>query len=177
MKKLKVVLSLLLIAIVVLLGVATTRPDSFHVERSSDIKASPQKIFESISDFHKWRSWSPWEDIDPAMKRSYSGPASGTGTAYMWEGNLKVGTGRMEIVDSAAPSQVVIRFDYLKPISMSSTVAFVLADTAGVTHVTWSLDGSNSFLMKVVSIFMDMDKIMGKDFEAGLAKLKAISEQ
>ena len=106
---------LIVIALVAVLVIASRKPDTFRIERSATINASPETIFALINDFHQWRSWSPWEARDPALKRTYSGAASGKGAVYAWEGNRNVGSGRMEIIESAAPSKIVIKLDFIKP--------------------------------------------------------------
>lgn len=155
-----------------ILGYAATRPDQFRVERSTRIDAPPDKVFATISDFHQWGAWSPWEELDPGMNRTHSGAASGQGAVYEWSGNKKVGQGRMEIT-TATPSQlVVIKLDFLEPFETHNTVELTLAPSGNGTDVTWAMFGSNPFLMKVMGVFMSMDKMVGKDFEKGLARLK-----
>ncbi len=156
-----------------ILGYAATRPDQFRVERSTRIDAPPDKVFATISDFHQWASWSPWEEIDPNMNRTYSGATSGKGAVYEWRGNKKVGEGRMEIT-TATPSQlVVIKLDFLKPFETHNTVELTLTPSGNGTNVTWAMSGASPFFMKVMCVFVSMDKMVGKDFEKGLARLKA----
>ena len=171
-------LIVLLVAIVVgvLLVYAATRPDSFRIERSALIKAPPEKIFGLVNDLHQWTAWSPWEKIDPALKRSYSGPQSGKGAAYGWEGNSKVGSGRMEITESAAPSKVVIKLDFLKPFEAHNTADFTFARQGDATNVTWAMFGPSPFISKLMGTFFNMERMVGGQFEQGLANLKAISE-
>jgi hypothetical protein len=168
------------IAVLVLLAgflaFAATRPDTFRVQRSTSIKAPPEKISALIQDFHNWTSWSPWEKLDPALKRTYSGAASGTGAVYEWEGNQKAGQGRMEITE-ASPTRTTIKLDFLKPFEAHNTVDFALEPVGESTNVTWVMDGTNSYLGKVMSVFFNMDRMVGKDFETGLANLKAAAEQ
>ncbi|HEV8269019.1 MAG TPA: SRPBCC family protein, partial [Thermoanaerobaculia bacterium] len=131
------------------------------------------------TDFHKWEAWSPWEKIDPTMKRDIGGAPSGKGAVYAWEGKGKAGAGRMEITD-VSPSKVSIKLDFLKPMKSSNTVDFTLRpqnDPAPATNVTWEMNGPMLFAGKVMSLFFDMDKMVGKDFEAGLANLKAAAEK
>lgn len=163
-----------LIALVLVL--AATKPDTFRVQRATSIGAPPEKIAPFISDFHSWASWSPWEKLDPALKRTYSGPASGTGTAYAWEGNSKVGAGRMEILD-ASPSRVTIKLDFLRPFEAHNTAEFTLQPQGASTNVTWAMFGPSNFMSKVMTVFMSMDRMIGKDFEAGLANLKGVAEK
>jgi hypothetical protein len=170
------------IAVVVLLLIcaallyAATKPDSFRVERSALIKAPPEKIFPHLNDLKAWTAWSPWETIDPALKRSYSGAAAGKGAVYAWEGNKDVGAGRMEITESAAPSKIVIALHFLKPFEAHNTSEFTLTREDDATRVTWSLYGPSPYLSKLMSLVFSMDAMVGSQYEKGLAKLKAISE-
>lgn len=164
-----------LAAIAVLLVYAATRPDAFRLERSILIQAPPEKLFALIDNFREWTKWSPWEHIDPALKRSYSGPEAGPGTAYAWEGNSKVGSGRMEILESAPTSKIVIQLDFLKPFEAHNTAEFTLVPQDGGTLVTWAMFGPNPYLGKLMQIFFSMDKMVGSQFEQGLANLKAVA--
>ena len=155
---------------------AATRPDTFSVRRSADIKASPEKIFPLINDFHKWGPWSPYEKKDPAMKRSYRGPVNGAGAVYEWEGE-RAGTGRIEIKESAPPARIAMKLDMIKPMEGHNTVEFTLRQRGGSTNVTWAMKGRASFLARIAGIFFNIDRIVGKDFEAGLAGLKAVAER
>jgi uncharacterized protein YndB with AHSA1/START domain len=171
----------ILIIIVAVVGAfllfAASRPNTYRVERSLGIKAPPDKIFPLISDFRQWTGWSPWEKMDPAMRRTHTGAASGTGAKYEWEGNKKVGMGRMEITSTMPGSRVVIQLDFLKPFEAHNVTTFNLAASGGTTNVTWLMDGSHNYMSKVMSVFMNMDKMIGKDFEAGLANLKTLAER
>lgn len=155
------------------LGYAATRPGEFRVQRSARIDAPPDRVFAIISDFHEWASWSPWEELDPAMTKTHSGAPSGKGAIYEWSGNKKVGQGRMEITDAIPSKKIVIKLDFLKPFEAHNITELALVPAQGGTEVTWSITGENAFLMKVMCLFMDMDKMLGKDFEKGLARLKA----
>jgi Polyketide cyclase / dehydrase and lipid transport len=172
-----VLAALIIVLVLIVLVIASTKPDSFRIERSATIKASPEKIFPLINDFHQWLSWSPWEKMDPALKRTHSGAASGKGAIYEWEGNKKVGQGRMEITESTPLSKVTIKLDFLKPFEAHNTAEFTLAAQTDSTNVTWSMLGSQPFMFKVMTIFMSMDKMIGKDFEAGLSNMKGIAEK
>ena len=174
---LKTIAIVVVVAIVATLVYAATRPDNFRVQRSTSIKAPPEKIFALINDFHRWDSWSPWEKMDPAMKRTYSGAASGKGTMYAWQGNSKVGEGRMEIADASPPSKVTIKLDFVKPIEGHNTAEFTLEPKGGSTNVTWLMYGPSAYIAKVIGIFVSMDKMIGDDFEAGLANLKSVAEK
>jgi uncharacterized protein YndB with AHSA1/START domain len=173
-KKTLIVLAVLLTAVMVL---AATKADTFHVERTVWIKAPPEKVFPLINDFHNWGSWSPWEKLDPTMKRTHSGAASGKGAVYAWEGNNDVGQGRMEIRDEAPPSRVTIQLDFLKPFEAHNVAAFTLEPKGEFTTVRWAMDGPNSYFAKVMQVFVSMDSMVGKDFENGLANMKAIAEK
>lgn len=169
------------IAVVFLVGAvlvfAATRPDVFRVQRAASIKAPPEKIFPLINDFSRWGAWSPYEKKDPAMKRSMSGPAAGKGAVYAWEGNGEVGQGRMEIADAAAPSRVTLKLDFVKPFEAHNVVDFTLEPQGDATNVTWAMHGPMPYISKVITLFVDMDRMVGKDFEAGLANLKAVAEK
>jgi len=172
-----VIIGLLALAIIILLVIAANKPDAFRIQRSATINAAPDKVFPLINDFHNWPAWSPWEKLDPALKRTHSGVPSGKGAIYEWEGNKKVGQGRMEITESAPPSRIIIKLDFIKPFSANNTTEFTLAGQGGSTNVSWAMTGKQPFMFKVMSIFMSMDKMVGKDFEAGLASMKAIAEK
>lgn len=169
------------IAIVVLIaGVllfATTKPDTFTVQRSATIKAPPEKIFAVLNDFHRWTDWSPWEKLDPAMKRTLGGPANGKGATYAWEGNSKAGAGRMEIIESAPPSRVGIQLDFIKPFEGHNRTEFTLTPQGDSTQVNWSMSGPTPFVSKLMQVFVSLDTMIGKDFEEGLANLTALSEK
>jgi uncharacterized protein YndB with AHSA1/START domain len=165
------------VIIVILLVVASTRPGTFRVERSGVMKAPPERVFALIQDFHKWTSWSPWEDLDPNLKRTYGGAESGKGATYAWEGNAKAGQGSMEILEATAPSRVRIKLDFIKPFPAQNEVDFAITGEGGGTRVVWSMTGPQNFMMKVMGIFMSMDSMVGKDFEKGLTQLKAAVER
>lgn len=169
--------AIIVILIVALLGFAATRPDTFRIERRASIKAPPDKIFPLIDDFHRWGAWSPWEKLDPEMKRTYSGAESGPGAVYEWAGNSEVGKGRMEILETSPPSRVTIKLDFLEPFEGHSTAEFTLAPEGDATNVTWAMFGSNSYFEKVIGVFLSMDSMVGKDFEKGLADMKRVAER
>ncbi len=154
------------------LAYAATRPDTFRVARQARIDVPPEKVLALIADFHRWGAWSPWENLDPTMKRSYFGAESGVGAAYAWESTGKAGQGRMEIVE-ATPSKVVIALDFIKPFAAHNIVEFILVAEGDSTDVTWSMHGQSPFIAKVMSLVFSMDAMVGKDFEAGLANMKA----
>lgn len=169
-----------LILIVVIAGVllfAATRPDTFRVERSIIIETAPEKIFTLVNDFHEWRQWSPWENIDPNLKRNYSGAANGVGAVYAWEGNNQIGSGRMEILESTPSTQIIIQLDFIKPFAARNSAEFNFKQNGGATEVVWTMHGSNSYMHKLMGLFFSMDKMVGSSFETGLADLKAVAEQ
>ena len=171
----------LAIAIAIVLILAATKPDTLRVQRATTVKAPPEKIFPLINDFHQWGSWSPYEHKDPAMKRSYSGAADGKGAIHGWEGNKNVGSGRMEILDSSVPSKIVIKLDFFTPFEGHNTAEFTMLPqgdaTVATTNVTWLMHGPAPFMSKVMQVFINMDNMIGKDFEIGLANLKRLSEK
>jgi uncharacterized protein YndB with AHSA1/START domain len=176
-----IIAAVLAIAIAIVLILAATKPDTFRVQRATTVKAPPEKIFPLINDFHQWGTWSPYENKDPAMKRSYSGAASGKGAAYAWDGNKSVGSGRMEILDTSAPSKIVIKLDFFTPFEGHNTAEFTMLPqgdaTNMTTNVTWLMHGPSPFMGKIMHVFINMDRMVGKDFEIGLANLKKITER
>jgi uncharacterized protein YndB with AHSA1/START domain len=172
-----VIAVLLAAAIAVVLILASRKPDTLRVQRAASIKAPPEKIYPLISDFHQWRAWSPYEDRDPNLQRSYSGAASGRGAVYEWNGNKNVGSGRMEILDAPPAQKVVIKLDFLKPFEAHNTAEFTLLPQGDTTTVTWLMHGPAPFMSKVMQVFMNMDNMIGKDFAAGLANLKRVTEK
>jgi uncharacterized protein YndB with AHSA1/START domain len=167
----------LAVAIAIVLILAAMKPDRFSVRRGAAIKAPPEKIFSLINDFHQWGSWSPWENKDPAMKRTFSGAASGRGAVYAWDGNKNVGSGRMEILDASSPSKIVIKLDFFAPFEAHNTAEFTMLPQGDTTGVDWLMHGPASFMSKLMQVFMNIDKMVGKDFEAGLSNLKKLTEK
>jgi hypothetical protein len=168
-----------IVVVVLIAGVlafAASRPDVFRVQRAATIKAPPAKIAATLADLKGWQAWSPWEKLDPALKRSYSGAEKGKGAVYAWEGNSQVGVGRMEITD-VAPSRVAIDLDFVKPFEAHNKVVFTLTPKGDATEVSWAMQGPVPYAAKVVHMFLDMDGMVGKQFETGLANLKAVSEK
>ena len=177
---LKIVSIIVVVVLVVIAGIliyASTRPDSFRVQRSISIKAPPDKIFPLISDLKAWTTWSPYEKKDPAMARTYGGVTAGKGATYEWAGNKNVGQGRMEILEATSPSKVLIKLDFLKPFEAHNTAEFTVAPKGDTTLVTWAIYGPSAFVTKVMGLFLDMDNMIGKDFESGLADLKTLAEK
>lgn len=170
-------IAIVIVAIIaIVLIYAATKPDTFHVERSRVIKASPEKLFAFISDFHQWDAWSPYNK-DPAMKKTYSGSASGKGAMYAWEGNKEVGRGEITIIDTTPPKEVVMALHMIQPFEGRNHVVFSLDAKGDSTTVTWTLEDQHTYLLKIVSTFINLDKMIGGDFEAGLAKLKTLAER
>ncbi len=172
-----IIVIVLAIAIAVVLILAATKPDIFRVERAIKVKAPPDRIFALINDFRQWVTWSPYEHKDPALKRSYSGAASGKGAVYGWEGNKNVGSGRMEILEASAPEKIVIKLDFFTPFEGHNTAEFTMLPQGDTTNVTWLMHGPSPFIGKIMHVFMNMDRMVGKDFEIGLANLKRLTEK
>ena len=173
----KRILMLLLIVVVGFLLFVASRPAEFRVTRSASVSASPGVVYAQLADFHNWAAWSPWEHIDPAMTKSFSGAPSGVGAMYDWTGNDKVGQGRMTITDTTPDQKVAIKLEFLKPFQATNVTTFNLTPDASGTHVEWSMEGRNNFLSKAMCLFMPMDKMVGGDFERGLASLKSVAEK
>ena len=166
--------------VVVVAGIliyAATRPDTFRVQRTATIKAPPEKIFALINDLRSWSLWSPYDKKDPAMKRTFSGAASGKGAIYEWDGDKNVGKGRMEITEATPPSKILIKLDFISPFEGHNTAEFTMEPRSDGAVVTWAMYGSASLMMKVMGLFMNMDNMIGNDFAAGLANLKAATEK
>lgn len=171
------VLVVIAVLIVGVLVAAAMRPGAFTVQRSASIRAAPAKIYPYLVDFRQWPAWSPWEKLDPDMKRTLTGAASGTGAIYAWEGSRKVGAGRMEIRDTAPPSKITIQLDFLRPFEAHNVTEFALAPRGDATEVIWQMRGPAPFISKLMGLFVNMDKMIGKDFEQGLVNLKAVAEK
>jgi uncharacterized protein YndB with AHSA1/START domain len=174
---LKTVALVLVGLVAAVLVYAATRPDTFRVRRATSIKAPPEEIFPLIDDFRSWRAWSPYERKDPAMRRAFTGAPRGKGAVYEWDGNKEVGQGRLEIVDTAPPSRVTLTLDFVRPFEAHNTVDFTLSPRGDTTEVAWELRGTNRYVSKLIGLFVDMDRMIGGDFETGLASLKAAAER
>lgn len=178
-----IILGVAALALVLVLGMAAKRPDSFRVERSIQIEASPERIFEHLESFSRWAAWSPWEKLDPAMKRQYTGAERGVGAQYHWLGNKQVGEGKMEILALKPAEQLLVKLDFIKPFTAHNTAEFTLSPTVGRAgdapscQVTWAMYGPSPFVSKLMGLFFNLDKLVGKDFESGLVSLKHLSEQ
>jgi uncharacterized protein YndB with AHSA1/START domain len=162
------------LAVVLLL--AATRPKTFRIQRSLQIQASPETVFALIDDFHQWRRWAPQDRDDPSLTRTFAGVESGVGAASQWQSTGSAGKGKMTIVESVAPARIVIEVEFVKPLAAHNRNEFTLEPAGGATNVTWRMEGSNVFVMRVMGLFMNMDKMLGKHFEAGLRNLKAAAE-
>lgn len=171
-----VALAVILGLVVLVLAFAATKPNEFRWVRSAHMNAAPARILPEIADFHRWAAWSPWDKIDPAMTRTYSGAASGVGAIYEWQGNKKVGRGRMEVLEST-PTQVTIKLDFFEPYEAHNICEFSVDSKDGGSLVTWAMHGPTPFMSKVMQVFMNLEKLVGKDFENGLANLKAVVEK
>ena len=172
----KKIVIVVLVLIAGILAFAATKPSTFHIERSTSISAPPEKVLALITDFHKWGAWSPWEKLDPALQRTFSGPENGKGAVYEWQGNSAVGSGRMEII-AVEPTSTTIDLLFKSPMETRNTARFALAPGGANTNVVWSMDGPMPFMSKLMSVFVSMDSLIGKDFEKGLANLKAEAEK
>ncbi|MBN9090195.1 MAG: SRPBCC family protein [Reyranella sp.] len=171
-----IVVLVFVVAVAGVLAYAATKPDDFRVQRSIAIKAPPEKIMAVVGDLKGWTAWSPYEKKDPGMKRAYAGAPAGKGAIYEWDGNKDVGHGRMEILEST-PSKVVIKLDFITPFEAHNTAEFTAAPRGDSTNVTWAMYGPSPYMAKVMQTVMNMDKMIGTDFEAGLASLKTVAEK
>ena len=164
--------------IVVFLIVVAMQPSDFKVERSATMRAPAPAAFAQVNDFGNWQAWSPWEKVDPALKRQYEGPKAGTGAVYAWQGNKDVGEGRMTITDSRSAERIDIKLEFFKPFAAVNQTVFTFKPAAGdATAVTWIMTGQNNFLSKAICLFVDMDKMVGGMFDQGLSQMKAIVER
>jgi uncharacterized protein YndB with AHSA1/START domain len=173
----KMIALVVVLLIAAVLAYAATRPDTFRVQRSASIKAAPEKIFPLINDLKGWGAWSPYEKRDPAMKRTFGATTAGKGAVYEWDGNKNVGKGRMEITDTAPSSKIVFKLDFFEPFEGHNMAEFTIDRKGDATSVTWAMYGPSNYLSKLMGVFVNMDAMIGKDFEAGLANLKTIAEK
>jgi uncharacterized protein YndB with AHSA1/START domain len=171
--------SLIIVAVLIgaVLAFAATRPNTFLIERSLSIKAPPEKIFALINNFHDWIRWAPQDTEDPSMKRTFNGPESGTGAISDWTSTGSAGRGRMSITESVAPHRISVDVDWVKPFKAHNVNLFSLEPDGASTRATWSMRGTNVYMLKVMSVFVNMDRMMGKHFEAGLENLKRAAEE
>ena len=152
------------------------RPSDFRITRTGRISAPPDVVFENVNDLHKWEAWSPWAKMDPNAKNAFDGPFDGAGASMAWAGNNKVGEGRMTIMDSRRNERIQIKLEFFKPFKATNTAEFTFKPEGGQTSVTWSMSGKNNFMVKAVGLFMSCDKMIGAQFEQGLANLNSVSE-
>lgn len=171
--KIAVALALLVIVLVI---VVATRPSDFRVTRSATIAAPPAAVFAQVNDFHNWPAWNPWATLDPAMKETYEGAPSGPGAIYTWTGNNQVGAGRMTLVESRPSELIRITLEFFRPFAATNTAEFTFRPEGARTLVTWSMSGRNNFMAKAMCLVMNMDRMVGGQFEKGLAKMKSIVE-
>ena len=164
------------VLIVVFIIVVATRPDSFRVTRSTVVSAPAAVVFAQVNDLHKWEAWNPWGKLDPACKMTYEGPPSGTGAGYTWAGNNKVGEGHMTITESCPNELIRFNLEFLKPFKANNTAEFTFKPDGNQTTVAWSMAGKRNFVFKAFGLFVDCDKMVGRDFEKGLADLKSVAE-
>jgi hypothetical protein len=180
MKK-KPVIKIILIAFVAVIAVfcvvAAMQPEDFKVQRSAKMSAAPQDVFAQVNDFHNWEAWSPWAKLDPNMKATHEGAASGRGAVYSWAGNSEVGEGKMTIVESQPGELVTINLEFIKPFAGTSTATFDFKGEGDQTSVTWSMEGKKNFIMKAMGLVINCDKMMGGQFEQGLEQMKSVVEK
>jgi hypothetical protein len=162
--------------VVALVAIVATRPSEYRVARTATISAPAPAVFAQVNDFHKWDAWNPWAKIDPAMKQTYEGPAIGVGAVYTWTGNKEVGEGRMTLMESRPSDLIRVKLEFLRPFRATSTAEFTFRPAGDHTVVTWSMAGDVNFIAKVIHLFMDMDKMIGGNFEKGLADMKSVVE-
>ena len=172
----QIVLIALAAIAVVLVGIVATQPSDFRITRAATISAPAPAVFAQVNDFHKWEAWSPWEKIDPALKRNYEGAPAGTGAIYSWAGNNQIGEGRMTITESRPSDLIRIKLEFMKPFAATHTAEFTFKPEGDQTAVTWSMAGKNKFIAKGIGLLMNMDKMIGGQFEKGLAQMKSVVE-
>jgi hypothetical protein len=156
--------------------VVAMQPAHYTVERSATINAPAPVVFAQVNDFHKWEAWSPWEKIDPNIKKEFSGTAAGNGAVYSWVGNSDVGEGKMTITDSVPSTSIKIKLEFIKPFAATNATNFMFTSQGNQTNVKWTMSGDKNFVAKAFTMFMDMDKMVGTDFEKGLAQMKTVAE-
>jgi hypothetical protein len=168
-----------IIVLVIIAGIlvfASTRPNTMRIERKTSVKAPPERIAPFITDFHKWAQWSPYEKLDPAMKKTFSGAESGKGATYAWSGNSKAGEGTMEIIDADKPTRTAVRITFKRPFKSEGVSEFLLMPRGESTDATWEMTSPTNFVTKLMGMFMNMDDLIGRDFAVGLENLKRVAE-
>ena len=173
---LKKILIALVVIVIVFVIIVATRPSAFTITRSALIVAPAEIVFAQVNDLHKWDAWSPWAKLDPTMKQTHEGAAVGVGAIYSWDGNKDVGAGRMTITESRTNEAIRIKLEFLKPFAAVNDIEFTFKPDGNQTTVTWTMSGKNNFMAKAFCMFVNMDKMVGSDFEKGLASLKTIAE-
>jgi hypothetical protein len=173
---LKIILIAIAVIVVAFVVVVALQPSEFHIVRSATISAPAPAVFAQVNDFHKWEAWNPWGRIDPAMKQSYEGAPAGTGAIYAWAGNKEVGEGRMTLTESRPSDLIRIKLEFFKPFAATNTAEFTFKPEGNQTTVTWSMTGENNFMAKAIHLFINMDKMVGGQFEKGLAQMKSVVE-
>jgi hypothetical protein len=173
---LEIILISLAVIVIVFVVIVAVQPSEFLIARSAPISASPGAVFAQVNDFHKWEAWNPWAKIDPAMKQTYDGAPAGTGAIYTWAGNREVGEGRMTIIESRPSDLIRVKLEFMKPFRATNIALFTMKPEGKQTVVTWSMTGKNNFMAKAIHLFMNMDKMIGGQFEKGLAEMKAVAE-
>lgn len=163
--------------IAVFLIVVAMQPSDFKIERSATMRAPAPAAFAQVNDLQNWRAWSPWEKVDPALKRQYDGPSAGAGAVYAWQGNKDVGEGRMTITESRPAELVRIKLEFFKPFAATNQTDFIFKPAGDSTTVTWTMTGQNNFLSKAICLFVDMDKMVGGMFDQGLTQMKSVVER
>ena len=173
---LETILIVVLVIVLLFVIIVSMQPSEFRIERSAAMSAPAPEAFGQVNDFHKWDAWSPWAKLDPAMKQTYEGPPAGKGAIYSWTGNKQVGEGRMTITESRPSEYVRINLEFLRPFKATNTAEFAFKPQGSETAVTWSMTGRKNFVFKAFGLFMNMDKMVGNDFEKGLAQMKRVVE-
>lgn len=170
------ILIALAVVVIALVGVVAVQPSGFRIARTTTISAPPPAVFAHVNDFHKWEAWNPWVKLDPAMKQTYGGAAAGTGAIYTWAGNREVGEGRMTLTESRPSELIRIKLEFLKPFRATNTAEFTFKPDGDRTVVTWTMTGEKNFIAKAVGLVMNMDRMVGGQFETGLARMKSVVE-
>lgn len=170
------ILIALAVVVIALVGVVAVQPSGFRIARTTTISAPPPAVFAHVNDFHKWEAWNPWAKLDPAMKQTYGGAAAGTGAIYTWAGNREVGEGRMTLTESRPTELIRIKLEFLKPFRATNTAEFTFKPDGDRTVVTWTMTGEKNFIAKAVGLVMNMDRMVGGQFETGLARMKSVVE-
>ena len=163
-------------ALVVFVVFIATRPDTFHLERSTRVDAPPDVVFAQVNDFKNWDAWSPWAKLDPNMTKTLGGAPAGVGATYAWSGNSEVGEGRMAIVESTPNERVGVRLEFVKPFAGTNMATFTFVPQGGSTHVTWAMDGERNFIGKAIGLVLNVESFLGPQFEKGLPQMKTASE-